>query len=135
MSSRPDLSYVVTKLSQHLSAPRKYDWIMLKHVFKYIKGTLDYKLTYKKSDKNLNIISFCDVDCCSSIEDRRSLTGCFLLSESGPAVTWKCRKQQTVALSTCEAEYMALSETTQESIYLLKLLRDIDIDNVYKPVI
>ena len=117
--TRPDLCYVVTKLSQHLSCPNKGDWVMLKHVFRYVKGTIDYGLCYKQCANDLKFLAFCDSDWASSTKDRRSITGyCFSLTEDGPVVSWKTRKQVSVALSTCEAEYMALSATYQEAIYI-----------------
>ena len=104
--TRPDLSYVVTKLSRHLSCPNKGDWIMLKHVYRYIQGTLKYGLTFKQSE-DFKLSAFCDADWASSSDDRRIITGyCFSLCEKGPAVSWKSTKQASVALSTCEAEYI-----------------------------
>jgi len=51
--------------------------------------------------------------------DRRSITGyCVSLSENGPLISWKTKKQPTVALSTCEAEYTALAATTQVSLLI-----------------
>ena len=133
--TRPDLSFVVTKLSQHLSAPRNCDWVMLKHAFRYVKATIDYGLTYRKSDEGLSLCGFSDSDWGADIEDRRSVTGfCFALSPNGTAITWKSRKQQTVALSTCEAEYMALAATVQEALYLRQLLRDITGINPEQPI-
>ena len=124
--SRPDLSYVVTKLSQHLSCPNESDWVTLKHVFQYIKGTLDLKISFRKSDEDLKLLAYCDADWASSLDERRSVTGyCFLLSDIGPVISWKSKKQQSVALSTCEAEYMSLSSTCQEVAYLTRLLNDI----------
>ena len=123
--TRPDLSWVVTRLSQHLSKPTEGDWTLLKQVLRYIKGTLDQKLYFKKSESSLKVFAYSDSDWASS-EDRRSTTGYyFALNEAGPAISWKSRKQPTVALSTCEAEYMALGETTQEAIYLKQILSDL----------
>eukprot|EP00111_Clytia_hemisphaerica_P024515 TCONS_00072274-protein len=102
--TRPDLSYCITKLSQHLSNPTPGDWIMLKHVFRYVKGTVDYKLKFHKSKKGLRLNAFSDADWASSTDDRRSITGyCTNLNEHGPIKSWKSKKQPSVALSTCEA--------------------------------
>ena len=107
--TRPDLSWVVSKLSQHLANPADTDWIMLKQVLRYLKGTLHYKLSYVKSENGLGLIGYSDSDWASSA-DRRSTTGYyFTLNCNGPPISWKTRKQQTVALSSCEAEYMALA--------------------------
>lgn len=53
---------------------------------------------------------------------------------AGPVMSWKSRKQPTVALNTCKAEYMALAATTQESMYLVQLLKGIDSSNQHVPV-
>ena len=122
--SRPDLSWIVTKLSQNLSKPTKTDWMIVKHVLRYVKGTLDFKLTYQKSKNCLKIVGFSDSDWGSS-EDRKSTTGYyFTLNEGHTAVSWKSKKQRTVALSSREAEYMALTATTQEAIFLSMLSKD-----------
>ena len=123
--TRPDLSWVVSKLSQHLANPCNADYVMVKHVFKYVLGTLDLKLIFKKS-KNLELTAFCDADWGSCKEDRRSYSGyCFMLNEEGPVISWKTKKQPTVALSSCEAEYMAMALAIQEALYLKRLLGSI----------
>ena len=81
---------------------------------RYIKATLDYSLMFKKTDPRA-----------SSLEDRGSITGYTFFH----VIWWQTidfleKKQQTVALSTCEAEYMTLTAAAQESIYLLQLLKD-----------
>ena len=124
-STRPDLSWSVTKLSQHLANPDNSDWNLIKQTLQYIKGTLDYKLTFQKSDSGLKLTGFSNADWGSSLDDRKSISGYnFLLNESGPSISWRSKRQQTVALSTCEAEYMALSMATQEALFLRMLLRD-----------
>ena len=120
----PDLSYVVTKLSQHLSKPTSGDLLMLNHVFRYVKSTVDYHLTFRKGGNDLQITAYCDADWASSLDDRHSISGyCTSLRETGPLISWKSRKQSSVALSTCEAEYISLSATCQEISYLVQLLR------------
>ena len=122
--TRPDLCYVVTKLSQHMVNPTKAHLGMAKQVLRYIKGTLDYGLKFQKSDVPLELSGYADADWGAS-EDRKSITGyAFQLAEGGPLVSYKSRKQQSVALSTCEAEYMALSAATQEVKFLSQLLTD-----------
>ena len=125
--TRPDLSFVVSKLSQHVSKPTNADFVMLKHVFRYILGTLDCKLIFKKSQNGLLLSGYCDSDWGSS-PDRRSMSGyCFALNPEGPAISWKTKKQETIALSTCEAEYMSGCLASQEAIYLSNLFRDMNI--------
>ncbi len=72
----------------------------------YLKGTVDLELCYKKNYANLKLVAYSYTDWAADLNDRHSVTGyCFSLSESGPIIR-KSKKQQTVALSTCEAGYM-----------------------------
>lgn len=122
--TRPDLSFVVTKLSQYMSKPTKAHLNVAKQVLRYLKGTIDYNITFSKSSDPLKLIGFCDSDWGSS-EDRKSISGyCFKLNKYGPLVSWKSKKQQTVALSSCEAEYMALTYAVQEARFLKQLLSE-----------
>ena len=116
--TRPDLSWVVTKLSQHLSRPCKADWIMLKHVFRYIKGSIDFKLQYSKSLNGLRLFGYSDAES----EDRSTSGYYFSLNENGP----ECHKKQPTERS-CEAEYMALTLCTQETMFLSMLAKDFDL--------
>ena len=132
--SRPDLAWIVTKLSQHLSNPTKADWMTIKHVLRYIKGTVDYKLTFRKSRSGLKLHGHSDSDWASTKEDRRSTTGyVFSLNDDGPLISWKSKKQHTVALSSCEAEYMALTHATQEAIFLSMLSNEFS-SNSHQPI-
>ena len=78
MCTRPDKSWVVTRLSQFLSKPLQCDWLTLKNVLRYLKGTAHYDLCYRKCEKGLRITGYSDSDWASSMEDRRSTSGyCF----------------------------------------------------------
>lgn len=123
--TRPDISYVVTKLSQHMSNPTKTMLGLAKHVLKYLKGTENYDLRFRRCSSGLKLVGHCDSDWGAS-SDRRSITGyCYQLSESGPLISWKSKKQSIVALSSCEAEYVAMTAAMQEGNFLRQLFSDI----------
>lgn len=125
--TRPDLSFVVSKLSQHFSEPTEQHWNTVKHVFRYLKGTAKQGLCFKQNAEGLGLKVYSDADWASDTADRRSTSGyCISLGDGSSFISWKTRKQPTVALSTCEAEYMALASAIQECIYLEHLLSGID---------
>lgn len=133
---RPDLCYGVTKLSQNMAKPTELDLNLAKYVFKYLKGSQEQCLKFEKSETPLKLTGFCDSDWGASVKDRRSITGYnFQLSEKGPLISWKSLKQPTVALSTCEVEYILLASTVQESKFLKQLCKDmyIVIDGSFNP--
>ena len=78
--------------------------------------------------------AFADADWGASTEDRRSYTGYVFLLNGGP-LSWEAKKQRTVALSTTEAEYMALSECVKEGLYLQRFLRELGFDYLANLVI
>ena len=99
---------------------------MLKHVFRYVKHTVDCCLTFCKEDSDLQLSAYCDADWASSLEDRHSISSyCTSLHETRPPISWKSRKRSSVALSTCEAEFIFLSAACQEISYLVQLLKDV----------
>lgn len=131
---RPDICWIVSKLSQYLSKPKEQHWTATKHVLRYLKGTINQELCYMKSKEKLELVAYSYADWASDQTDRRSTTGyCFSLNKNGSIISWKTKKQQTVALSTCEAEYIALAATVQESLYLLQLMKGLS-DECYVPV-
>ena len=116
--TRPDLCYIVTKLSQKMSKHTRANLDLAKHVLRYLRGTSEQGLTFRKSNVPLKLNGFCDSDWGASVADRRSITGYnFQLSSTGPLISWKSRKQPTVALSTCEAEYCARKCRTGGKIF------------------
>lgn len=120
--TRPDIAYSVSFLSQFNNCHTEYHWKCAKRVLRYLKGTKNYCLVFKKTNEDLQ--GHVDADWGSDKTDRKSYTG-FVFKLSGGAVSWKSCKQKTVALSSTEAEYMALSEATKEAIYLRNLLCEI----------
>ncbi|KAJ8709663.1 hypothetical protein PYW08_009667 [Mythimna loreyi] len=117
--TRPDISFAVNTLSRFNKEPRAEHWTAVKRVLRYLKGTKDMKLTYTKDGESV-MKGFCDADWASDTIDRKSCTGYVFISQGG-AVSWCSRRQQTVALSTAEAEYMAMSSAAQEALWLRQL--------------
>lgn len=129
--TRPDIAYSVSFLSQYNNCNNETHWKHLKRLLKYLQKTKSYGLVYRKDDCYLH--GFVDADWASCALDRRSYTGfCFMMS--GCVISYESRKQRTVALSSTEAEYMALSEACKEAIYLQNVLEDLLKPNDSTPV-
>ena len=94
----------------------------LKHVLRYVKETLTFKLKYEKSDEH--IIGYSDADWARDVEKCKSTFDFIFLLGKG-AISWGCKKQAYVALSTMEVEYVSLSQATREAIWLRNLMCDL----------
>ncbi|XP_068627425.1 uncharacterized protein [Battus philenor] len=117
--TRPDITYAVSYLSQFDHCHTSEHWGYAKRVLKYLKGTINYGIKYCANGSS-EIKGFVDADWANNRLDRRSYTGfCFVLANG--IISWQCKKQKTVALSSCEAKHMAISESCKEAIYLRAL--------------
>lgn len=121
--TRPDVCFAISTLSRFNQNPGRAHWTAVKRVLRYLKGTVDAKLTYSRNG-NPEIIGYCDADYANDINDRRSTTG-YVFVLYGAAISWNAKKQPTVALSTTEAEYMSMCAATQEAIWLRTLHNDL----------
>ncbi|XP_061723887.1 uncharacterized protein LOC133530075 [Cydia pomonella] len=121
IGTRPDIEHTVSYLSQFNTHYGGVHWKAAKRVLRYLKGTKDMRLTYTHNGYN-NVVGYSDADFGNSVIDRRSYTGYVFLVSGGP-ISWEAHKQRTVALSTTEAEYMALAEACKEAIYLKTLIQ------------
>ena len=99
---RTDIAYAVGILSRHLAKPSEMHMKCAKHVLRYLKGTQDIGHHYT-GDSSLDI--YCDSDWASDKSDRKSITG-YIVRYGGAPISWKSKKQTTVAMSTTEAEYL-----------------------------
>ena len=122
MGTRPDIAQAVGAVSKFCSNPTEAHKTAVKRIFRYLKKTINLALKYCKDEKQ--VTGFSDADWGGDLDDRRSTTGnmCFL---AGGAISWVSKKQAVVALSTSEAEYVALSLTAQEAAWLQKLFTDL----------
>ena len=116
--TRPDISFIVNILSQFMSEPKDIHMNIARNVLRYLKHTVHYELTFVKSNDEPRILGYSDSDFASSA-NRRSISGyCFQLNSKSALISWKTRKQSLVADSTCESEYVALSEAAKEAVFL-----------------
>lgn len=123
--TRPDIAYAVGVLSRYMSKPRMPHWQAAKGVVRYLAGTSNYALTF--SNGNLNLTGYCDADYAGDTDTRRSTT-CYVFMLGGGAISWQSKRQQTIAASTTEAEYMAAAAAVKEGLWLRKLLTDMDVN-------
>ena len=93
-------------------------------MLRYIKGTLSYGLKFSVNDDEYDLYGFSDADWAGDADNRRSTSG-YVFKVADFTVNWCRQKQATVAKSTTEAEYVALSQATQEAFYLRNLLADL----------
>ena len=122
---RPDISYAVGALSRYLASPTVVHWQAAKGVLRYLSGTAEYGITYGPNCPGL--VGFCDADYAGDIDTRRSTSGYVFVLNDG-AISWQSKRQQTVAASTTEAEYMAAAAAVKEGLWLRKLLLDFGFD-------
>ncbi|XP_019189245.1 PREDICTED: uncharacterized protein LOC109183634 [Ipomoea nil] len=106
--TRPDLSFAVNQLYQHMHAPTTSHWKQLKRVLMYVKGTIGYGLRIQRCASK-EIHAFSDSDWAGCPKDRKSTNG-FAVFLGNNLISWVCKKQRTVARSSTEAEYKALAD-------------------------
>jgi hypothetical protein len=124
IGTRPDISYAVTKLSTFSANPSQEHLNAALHICRYLAGTRDYKLVYN-GESQKGLIAYADSDWDTDpYNGRRPQTGFFLQLASG-AVTWTSRTQKTVALSSTEAKYYALSDTCRQLAWIRNLFFEI----------
>jgi hypothetical protein len=120
VNTRPDICFAVNTLSQFMVESRRVHWVAVKHVLRYLHGTVEYGLSYVQGD-GVKVMGYSDVDWAGNTVDRKSTSGCCFGLGSG-VVSWFNRKPRSVALSSVEAEYMATNLAACEAIWLRKLL-------------
>ena len=121
--TRPDLAYSFGVLSRYMHAPKESHRAALKQVLRYLQGTMGYGLEFKsRSEKGL--IGYSDNRYNVDPDDSKSTTG-HVFYLGGNPITWSSQKQEIVALSSCEAEYMAGTETAKQGVWLQELLEEI----------
>jgi len=122
VSTRPDISYAVNSLSQFNNKFGKKHWSAAKRILRYLKGTLDYGLMYTQTEEP--VCGYVNADWAGCVKDRKSYTG-YLFKIANAATSWESRKQQTVALSSTEAEYMALANGVKKAMHVQRFVSEV----------
>lgn len=123
VGTRPDIAFAAQSLSQFNTKPTQTHWTAAKHVLRYLKHTRAYGITFR-TDGNANVSGFSDADWGQNRQDRRSVSGyAFLLADG--IISWSSKRQPTVALSTMEAEYLALAHACKEALWLRALITEL----------
>ena len=123
--SRPDISYRVGELARFMSNPGRSHMAAAKYLLRYIAGTTDLGILYGSGNGIPRCVFWSDADWAADPETRRSTTGYVGKLLGSGVFSWKSRRQPTVALSTSEAELMALTATSQEAVFIRQVMKDL----------
>ena len=121
--TRPDISFLVSVVSQFLQSPCDSHWDAVVRILRYIKGTPGQGVLYENRG-HTQVVRYSDAEWAGSPTDRRSTSGYFVFI-GGNLISWKSKKQDVVARSSAEAEYRAMALATCELIWLKHLLQEL----------
>jgi len=121
--TRPDIAFAVSQCARFQERPAQRHWTAAKHILRYLKGTASLGLCYSATGTAV-LSGYVDASWGEDLDTRRSQTGYAFLF-GGAAVSWSTKLQDTVALSSTEAEYLALSVAVKEALYLRNLFREV----------
>ena len=113
----------MSNVAKYSSHPTNKHWVAVKRIMRYLKGTTDMGLLYTKEGSS-KCVGYSDSDWGGDLDDRKSTSG-YLFQIGGGPVSWRSKKQSSVALSTAEAEYMALASAGQEAIWMRLLTAEL----------
>ena len=122
VGTRPDIDFIVGQLVQFLDNPGRVHWEAAKQVVRYLKGTMELKLTYGGGEQR-GIEAYADADG-ATLDHRHAISGFVALVDRG-AVSWSSKKQELVTLSTMEAEYVGATHAAKELVWFHHLIKEI----------
>ncbi|KAL1203510.1 Retrovirus-related Pol polyprotein from transposon TNT 1-94 [Cardamine amara subsp. amara] len=131
--TRPDISFAVGMLGRYQSNPGMEHRKATKKVLRYLQGTKEFMLIYRRSD-NIEVVGYLDSDYAGCVESRKSTFG-YMFLLAGEAVSWKSGKQSVIATSTMEAGFLACYEATIHALWLRNFISGLGIvDTIAKPL-
>ena len=126
-NTRPDLAFSVGIASRFMERPKVSHLAAVKRILRYVKGTLGCGILFPASDmgKSCELLGYTDSNWCGDKDDRKSTAG-YVFMFGGAPISWCSKKEPVVALSSCEAEYIAASLCACQAVWLVNLLRELD---------
>jgi hypothetical protein len=121
--SRPDISFSVSQVAKFCNYPTPSHWTAVKRIFRYLRGTLSFRLKYTSGSTGLT--GFCDADWASNHHESTRSTSGFIFTLNGGPVSWSSTSQKLTAQSSTEAECIAAVEAMKEVLWLRPLLEDL----------
>uniref|UniRef100_A0A2N9GJC7 Integrase catalytic domain-containing protein n=1 Tax=Fagus sylvatica TaxID=28930 RepID=A0A2N9GJC7_FAGSY len=125
--TRPDLAHAVSTVSRYMANPGREHWNAVKWIFRYLKGTAEHGILFSRQPGTNSVVGYVDADYAGEVDDRRSTTG-YVFTLSGGPICWKSTLQSIVAMSTTEAEYMAVAEAAKEALWLKGLVKELGLN-------
>jgi len=122
--TRPDLAFAVGYVSRFMERPTAEHLQAVKRILRYVAGTLDYGLVYKRIPGTASFVGYCDSDLAGDVDTSKSTSGTMFFL-GGCLVCWQSIKQKVVALSSCEAEYIAAASAATQALWLSRLLGEL----------
>lgn len=126
VATRPDIAFAVSSAAKFSANPTKQHWTAVKRIMRYLRGTTNLGLAFFPQVSG-KCVGYCDADWGGDLDDRKSTSG-YLFQVGGAAVSWRSKKQTCVALSTAEAEYVALASAAQEAVWMGQLTTELGIE-------
>jgi hypothetical protein len=123
ITARPDITPAVSQVAKFCEDPGVAHWDAVKRIVLYLHGTRNYRLQLGGMDPNFEVSSFADADWAGDLDNRKSRTG-FVIYLNGSAIMWSSKLQKSTALSSTEAEYLALSSTTTSILWLRNFVKE-----------
>ena len=120
--SRPDISYSVREYARYQANPKESHMIALKRIIKYVKNTADFDVWYSK-DTNDVLVGYSNADQAGNADDRKSTSGGYFYVGNN-LVSWMSKEQNSISLSTAEAEYIVAGSCCTQLLWMQKLLHD-----------
>jgi hypothetical protein len=125
IATRPDMAHAIGVLCRFMSKPDPAHWKAAKHLFRYLRSTVDYRLTYAPDPSSSQLFTtYSDADHGGNPDNGRS-TSAYVVKMSTGAVSWMSRLQSIVALSTTEAEFISAVCAGQEIVWMRSFLGEL----------
>nr|KYP63420.1 Retrovirus-related Pol polyprotein from transposon TNT 1-94 [Cajanus cajan] len=132
-ASRPGIMFSVCVYARFQVRPKEIHLQAFKHILRYLKGTTNLGINFYKS-QNFSLLGYCDADYTGDKWDRKSTSGgCHFLGRC--VVSWTSKRKNTIALSTCEAEYVIAGQCLTQLLWIKHQMEDYNIYESSIPVL